>query len=205
MQETTHASPKRSLQELKSVIFMGLLPLIVYWIVENYWGVKAGVIAAFVFAVIEIIYEYKTTGKPHLITWLSNGLVIIMGVASLYLNDGIWFKLQPAVLEIIGAGFFFLTNLFGKPLVVEMMKKMNPDNQALKHQFFIKYLSGMNFRFGFILLLHAILTGYAALKLSTSTWIFIKGILLFVFFGFLFVFEFFYSRHIVQKQSVPRT
>lgn len=166
---TNKPSPKK--QGL-ALIFGGLLPVIAFTLIEEKYGIIAGLIAGMVFSIGEIIYEYLTAKKVSAITWIGSGLILFLGGVSLISSDGIWFKLQPALLEF---GFFvFLLGswLIKKPFLVLMIEKQNPEAPAfIKNQ-----MSGMTLRLSLFMLLHAIIATWAAFDWSTEAWAILKGV-----------------------------
>jgi intracellular septation protein len=151
--------------------FGGLLPVIAFTVIEEKWGTIAGLVAGMVFGLGEIIYELIKHKKVSLITWIGNGLLLGLGAISLISEDGIWFKLQPALFEY---GFFvFLAGswLLKKPFLVLMLEKQNPTAPDLKQR-----MSGMTFRLGLFFLAHGLLATWAAFYWSTESWALLKGV-----------------------------
>ena len=94
-----------------SLFFGGLLPIIAFTVIEEKYGIIAGLIAGMIFGLGEIIYEYITVKKVSTITWIGNGLILGLGGISLISNEGVWFKLQPAILEF---GFFIFLSFLSR-------------------------------------------------------------------------------------------
>ncbi len=161
-----------SKKQALSLIFGGLLPVIAFTLIEEKYGVIAGLIAGMFFGLGEIIYEYATQRKVSTITWIGNALLIGLGGISLFSSEGIWFKLQPAILEF-GMFVFLLGSWFmKKPFLVMMVEKQNPETPH-----FIKaQMSCMTFRLSFFMLAHAVLATWAALHWSTEAWALLKGV-----------------------------
>jgi intracellular septation protein len=162
-------SPKK---QALSLFFGGLLPILAFTVIEEKYGVIAGLIAGIIFGFGEIIYEFVTQRKVSTITWIGNALLIGLGGISLFSSEGIWFKLQPAILEF-GMFVFLLGSWFlKKPFLVMIIEKQNPETPD-----FIKaQMSGMTFRLSFFMLAHAILATWAALHWSTEAWAILKGV-----------------------------
>lgn len=168
---TTQATRPGKAQAL-AFFFGGLLPVIAFTIIEEKWGTVAGLVAGMIFGVGEIIYELLKYKKVSLVTWIGNGLLLGLGAISLVSNDGIWFKLQPALFEY---GFFlFLVGswFFKKPFLVLMMEKQNP----MAPDFLKQRMSGMTFRLGLFFLAHGVLATWAAFRWSTESWALLKGV-----------------------------
>lgn len=181
-----------------ALFFGGLLPIIAFTVIEEKYGIIAGLIAGMVFGVGEIIYEYVTVKKVSTITWIGNGLILGLGGISLVFNEGIWFKLQPAILEY---GFFvFLIGswVMKKPFLKLMIEKQNPDAPD-----FVKArLSGMTLRLSFFMLAHALLATWAAFYWTTEAWVFLKGIGLTVSMVIYMALEILWARQKLKKKEM---
>jgi len=174
----SHEGNSQPRSQLRSLFFGGLLPVIAYSLVEEYYGVKWGLVTGMVLGVGEIVYEKITTKKVEAITWIGNGLILGMGTISLFTGEGIWFKLQPAIIELGMAGFLMGSVLMKKPLLVLMAEKQKMFDRYTDEgrKFFEGAFSGMTFRIGIFFLLHAALATWAALFWSTRAWAILKGV-----------------------------
>jgi intracellular septation protein len=169
----------------------GVLPVISFALVEEWYGTVGGLIAGVAFGVGEIIYEYVTLKKVQTVTLAGNALVIILGGISLFESDPVMFKLQPALLLFAFAVFILGSSALKRPFLVEMSKKQmpqfNPEQNPEQWRHIQKTLGGLNTRFGFALIGLALLSTYAAYEWSTAAWAFLKGIgaplILFIYIG----------------------
>jgi intracellular septation protein len=168
----TPKETKSSKPRVMSLVFGGLLPIIAFTVIEEKYGPFYGLIAAMVFGVGELIYEKMKLKKISGITWMGNGLVIGLGIISIFTQDGFWFKMQPAVLEVAFTGILWVTQAMGKPMLVELSKKQNPDLPPA----FLEFLKAVNFRCGIFFLIQAGLAVWAALYWTTTQWALLKGV-----------------------------
>lgn len=192
LQKTSPATPKT---QALGLFFGGILPVIAFTLIEEKYGVVAGLIAGMVFGVGEIIYEIIKYKKVQTITWIGNGLLIGLGAISLISTDGIWFKLQPAFFEF---GFFiFLLGswIFKKPFMKLMIEKQNPTAP----DFLKNAMSGITLRISFFFLAHSVIATYAAFYWSTEAWALLKGVGLTVSMVLYMVLEMFWIRRKIQK------
>jgi intracellular septation protein len=191
---TPNPNPSPKSQAL-SAFFGGLVPLIAFTLIEEKYGVIAGLVAGMVFGFGEVVYELIRYKKVSTITWIGNGMLIGLGAISLVSSDGIWFKLQPALLEY---GFFiFLVGswFIKKPFLKLMIEKQNPDAP----QFLKDRMSGMTLRFGIFMLAHALLATYSAFYWSTEAWALLKGVGLTVSTVVFMVVEVLWTRFKIKK------
>lgn len=155
-----------------SFLVGGLLPVVAFTVVEQFYGPIGGAIAGIVFGAGEICWELWRNGRVQKITWLSNLLVLVFGVLSLWESDGTFFKLQPAALLLIFAALLFGSSFLKRPFLTALAKKQNPtlppEAEAL--------LTRMNFRLGFVFLILTAISVYAAFYWSTVAWATLKGV-----------------------------
>ncbi|NBX76937.1 MAG: intracellular septation protein [Proteobacteria bacterium] len=155
---------------LRSLFLGGIVPVVVYTILEEKAGPLWGLVFGMGFGILEILIEAFRYQKVETVTWIGNGLLVVMGGISLLTQEGIWFKLQPSILEagmaVLLLGSWFLK----KPLLVTMAKKQELP-QILENRF-----AGVTFRLGIFFLLHSVLAAYAAFFWSTRAWALLKGV-----------------------------
>ena len=163
-----------------SGLALGILPVVGYTIVEAYYGPLVGTIAGMALGAGEITWEKFSRGKVSRFTLGMNAFVFILGIVSIGTQDGVWFKLQPAVFELImGVGLLGAWAI-GKPVLFDMTagalakqgKSFPPEAaERLKAAF-----SPITFRLGLFNLAHAALATWAALRWSTAAWATLKGV-----------------------------
>lgn len=156
----------------KLVLLSGILPLIVYTVVEEVYGTYWGLIAGLILGIVEIVVEKVLYQRVSTVTWIVNALVIGLGCVSLYMNDGIWFKLQPAFAEFIMVVILWGSLVLKKPFLREMAVKQNPNIPGYMLDFF----SNITFRLGIFFLIHCALAIWAAFEWSTVNWALLKGV-----------------------------
>ena len=155
-----------------SLFFGGLLPVIAFTLIEDNYGTFAGIIAGLVFGAGEVIYEFIKERKVSAITWIGNGMLLSLGIISLVSEDGIWFKLQPAIIEVFFAIFLWGSLLLKKNILLVMAEKQGqvfPDQLKTK-------MNGMTFRLGIFFMIQAALATWAAFYWSTQAWALLKGV-----------------------------
>ncbi|MGZ3685858.1 MAG: inner membrane-spanning protein YciB, partial [Bdellovibrionota bacterium] len=120
----------------------------------------------------EILWEYRRFGKVQGITWLSNALVLVLGLLSIWENNGVFFKLQPAIFMVVFAGIFLGSSALNRPFLVETAKKQNPN---IPPEILLRF-KGVNTRLGFVFIALAVLCVYSAVYWSTAAWATLKGV-----------------------------
>jgi intracellular septation protein len=168
---------------LKTLFLGGVLPVVIFTLIEEQYGTLWGLVAGMVFGLGEILWELKTKKKVDTITWAGNGMLLALGGISLITQEGIWFKLQPALIEASMALVLWGSVLLGKPLLFNLAQKQGgiPSDfeklarpgvgPVLKRAF-----QGMTLRLGLFFAVHGVLAAWAALHWSTGSWALLKGV-----------------------------
>lgn len=179
-----------------SIFFGGLLPIILFTVIEDQYGTMAGLIAGLTFGIGEILYEKIVHKKVNKITWIGNGLLIGFGLISIWTDDGIWFKLQPAIMEV---GMTLI--LWGSLILKRPLLSTLAEAQGVMLPSEVKSgMKGLTFRTGIFFLIHAGLATWAAFQWTTAQWALLKGIGLTVSFIIYLVFEGLYLRRSLQRK-----
>jgi intracellular septation protein len=169
--------------QLRSFLVGGVVPIVLYTVIEEYFGTWWGLIAGMAFGLGEMMWEWRTQGRVDPMTWGGNGMLLILGGVSLFTQEGIWFKLQPALIEGILVLVLWASVCTGKPILLTLAQKQRVFPQRLEDQFpplvaqlVRQSLQGMTFRLGVFFAIHALLSVWAALYWSTAAWAALKGI-----------------------------
>ncbi len=164
--------------QLRSLIFGGLIPVIGYTIVEEYFGIIWGLFAGIGFSIAEILIELKFSKKIDLLTWVGTSFVVGLGLIALLTRDGVWFKLQPAIMEFLVGALLFSSYILKKPFLLIIAKKQNlflsmttHTKELVEHSF-----SSLTLRISLFFFIHTVLAFWAALSWSTRMWALLKGV-----------------------------
>src|SRR3972149_2109166 len=159
----------------------GLIPLFVFILAEELWGLKTGLMVAVVFGIAEFIYTYLKSRKIETFILIDILLLVIMGVISIILENDLFFKFKPALIEFILAVIIGLSVFGPKNIIFSMSKryiKGLPANGAVMGQM----NKSLRVLF-FIIIAHIALIIYAAYFLSDEMWAFISGVLFYLLFA----------------------
>lgn len=158
----------------------GLLPLIVFAIVDIFASMRAAIVAAIVFAILEAGWSYYQFGEVDRLTWISLGLVIVMGVIAFKMRNEVLFKFQPVALSAVSALALLYFQVFDTPLMVQMLPKaaaMLPLDQQerLRDPQMIALIARMDAMMVGACVIHAGLVAWAAMHKSTLYWLVMRG------------------------------
>ena len=158
----------------------GLLPLIVFAIVDIFASVRAAIVSAIVFAILEAGWSYYQFGEVDRLTWISLGLVVVMGAIAFKMRNEMLFKFQPVALSLVSAFALLYFHVFDTPLMVQMLPKaaalLPADQQERMHDpQMIAMIARMDGMMVGACIAHAALVAWAAMHKSTLYWLIMRG------------------------------
>lgn len=170
------------------MVLFGVLPLLVFVVVDSFAGLKTGVLSAIAFALAEAAYTYYVYRELDGLTIGSLVLVLVFGLFAIKADSPLIFKIQPVVL---GLGFgltLLIMQAMGKPLMVLMAQKYQylfpaELRERINQPFVLAMFAALSHILGWGFLIHAGLVGYAAFYMSNWWWLAIRGIGLYVMMG----------------------
>lgn len=178
---------------MKTQLFAALLPLVLFWAIEEFYGLKAALIVGCIAAVLELGWEKWRQGKVSFFTLSSNVLILGLGAVSFVMDSGIAFKLQPAVMELAMAALMSGMRLKGgEPFLIRTLKEapmLDAEKRKLifSHDWMVARIRAADNRFILFLIFHGLAVGWAAIWGSTRAWILLKGVLFYVLLVMVFV------------------
>ena len=165
---------------LKSLI-PGLLPLVIFVAADALFGETIGLTVGVGVGVLEFAYVLIKDRKADPFVAGDTILLALAGGLSLFLRDEIFFKIKPAVIELILAiamgAMLILPPAYLKGYLAKQLRGIAIPDEALPPM-----KKSLGLMLG-LLAFHVALTIYAAFAMSTAAWGFISGGLLYIVFG----------------------
>lgn len=176
----------------------GFIPLFVFIAIDEIWGTRAGLIAALVIGVAEMVWIWFREKRFDRFVLFDTGLLVILGSVSIWLDNDIFFKLKPGLVELILCAVLAVS-AFSKLNIIGLMTQRYMKDLELNEQQMDQFRRTMKLMF-FVFFLHTILVFYSAFYLSSEAWAFISGGLFYFLFALVFVFEFIKQKINLRKQ-----
>jgi isopentenyldiphosphate isomerase len=164
----------------------GLIPLFIFILADEIWGTNIGLYIALGFGIGEFLFYFirdKITDKFIL---LDTGLLLVMGIVSIVLENDIFFKIKPALIEGILLSIIGFS-LWGPKNIIMVMSqrymgeiKFNPEQEKIMRQNMLVMF--------WITTGHIITVVLSALYMSKEVWLFISGGLFYILFALYFAF-----------------
>ncbi len=172
-----------------SAILFGVLPLIVFAIVDSFSSLKYALVSATLLAFLEMGFSFYYIGKLDIVTGFSVFLIIVLAATAYTNKKGIYLKMQPTVFSAILGLAMIILYFAGHPILYEMMHKYQSAlpgqyTMMMQNPAMIEITKLSSHYCGYSLLLHAAANAWAALKLNNFWWIAIR---ISTFYFFLFI------------------
>ncbi|HPS29542.1 MAG TPA: septation protein IspZ [bacterium] len=175
-----------------------MIPLLVFILADEIWGTKVGIIVALVSGIIEYIYVLIKEKRSDRFILADTLLLVVLGGVSILLENAVFFKLKPALIEAIFCVILGISVFSDKNILLQMtkryMKGMELNEKGVEKM-------RRTFRNLFwIFSAHTLLVIYSAFFMSERAWAFISTALFYIIFGIYFVFEILLMKYTAKKR-----
>jgi len=165
----------------------GLLPLLVFIIADEIWGTIIALYIAIGFSFAELLITFIRSGRFEKFILFDVGILILLGLVSVALDNEVFFKLKPVVIEAILLIIIGFSGYGRKNYMLEMSGRYFK-HVKLHPSAFVKLNKNLRVLF-WIILAHALLALFSVFFMSTRAWGFISGVLLYILILLYFSFE----------------
>lgn len=185
--------------ELLKKLLPGFIPLFVFILADEFWGMKVGLVVALLIGIGEMIFTWIREKRLDRFVLLDTALLVALSGISILLENEIFFKLKPALIELILCSVLGLSLFSSVDIIGAMTRKymrgveMNEAQELL----FKKNLRNLFY----IFLAHTALVFYSAFYMSKEAWAFISGGLFYILFLIYFGYEFLKNKIAARKQT----
>ena len=171
---------------------VGLLPLLVFILVDEFVGTTEGIIVAIVTGVGQLIYFWLKEKRLEKFVLVDTGLIVALGAVSLISHNDLFIKIKPALIEAIMVVVLGISAFTPQNLMLSMQKRYMGEISMNEQQ--LKNLKMSLILMFWVFLLHTLLILYAAFYMSTEAWGFISTILFYILLGLVFLFQFLWNK-----------
>jgi len=177
----------------------GFIPLFVFILADEFWGMKVGLAVALFIGLGEMGFTWFHEKRLDRFVLLDTGLLVALSGISILLDNEIFFKLKPALIELILCAVLGVSVFSSVDIVGTMTRKYMKGMEMNEAQ---EVLFKRNLRnLFYIVVVHTLLVVYSAFYMSKEAWAFISGGLFYILFIIYFGFEFFKNRKAARNSS----
>lgn len=166
---------------------IGFLPLLVFIVADELFGLTAGLIIAILFGIGEAAFTYTKERRVDRFILFDTGLIVLLGGVSLILQNDIFFKIKPGLVESILVLLTGVTAFSDNPILIKMSGRYMKGVEFSEDQ--IRLMRLMMRRLFFVFLVHTVLVFYSAFYMSKEAWAFISGGLFYILMGAVLLVE----------------
>ena len=171
---------------------LGFLPLLIFIVADEAFGLTIGLIVAIVFGVGQFAFTWIREKRLDKFILFDTLLILALGMVSILLHNDIFFKVKPGLIELILVALLGVTGFSNNPILVKMTGRYMKGVEFSDEQ--IKMMQKMMRRMFVVFLAHTALIFYAAFYMSKEAWAFISGGLFYILMGGIVLVEFVKSR-----------
>lgn len=175
--------------ELLKKLLPGFIPLFVFIAADEIWGTKVGLFVAIGTGIAEMIWIAFKEKRFEKFVLFDTLLLVVLGAVSILLDNDIFFKLKPGLIELILVAILAIS-AFSKVNIIGLMGKRYLKGTEFNDAQLVQMRKNMQVLF-FIFAAHTLLVFYSAFYLSKEAWAFISGGFFYIIFALYFVFELF--------------
>nr|WP_321485918.1 NUDIX domain-containing protein [uncultured Draconibacterium sp.] len=191
--------------QLLKKLLPGFIPLFVFIAADEIWGTKIGLFVAIAVGVAEMAYVAVKEKRFEKFVLFDTLLLVVLGGVSILLDNDIFFKLKPGLIELILVAVLAIS-AFSEVNIIGMMGQRYMKDVEFSTAQMQQMRQSMKSLF-FIFLIHTIFVFYSAFFMSKEAWAFISGGLFYIIFGVYFLFEFLRQKKkqktLVNEEWVP--
>jgi intracellular septation protein A len=152
-----------------------MLPLLVFIVIDAvYKNIKVSIIAAIACAIVQLLYYYFKTGKIDWFVFLDVGLIVGLGVVSIALKNEMFFKVKPAIIEVVAIILFLVFYFSPDSFLLDYFGRMLPEGKVLNPAA-VGVLKNMLLIMCGYIFLHIGAVLYTAVYSSRNVWAFVSG------------------------------
>ncbi len=189
--------------QLLKTLAPGFLPLLVFIAADALWGTDVGLVVAVVSGIIELAVSYAREKILDRFVLLDTLLIVLMGGVSLLLRNDIFFRLKPALVELVFC-LVLGVSVYSPLNIMLAMTRRYLKGIAFSEEQSRAMTRSMKTLF-FIFLGHTVLIVYAAFAMSAAAWGFISGGLFYILFAAYFLVEWMRSRRNARSSAAAAT
>ncbi|MEE9354463.1 MAG: septation protein A [Methylococcaceae bacterium] len=180
-------------------LLFDFFPIILFFIAFKTHGIYAATTVAIVATVLQVSYSWIKHRKVETMNWITLILIVVMGGATLYLQDEQFIKWKPTVINWLFGLAFLISQFVGKKPFVE---RMMSSNITLPHPVWLR----LNLSWSLFFVTMGFVNLYVIYNFDTETWVNFKlfgmlGLTL----AFVLLQAIFLSRYITDPETETKT
>jgi intracellular septation protein A len=110
-----------------SIFLSATLPLFIYFAIDHFFEFHIAIILTVIYGILEFTFFYIKDKRVDKLILIATILVVTMGVISYIFDNEAFFKLKPAIMQLLGVAFLMYF-VITKKSIFDLMKDRLPKN-----------------------------------------------------------------------------
>lgn len=182
--------------QLLKKLLPGFIPLFVFIAADEIWGTKIGLFVAIGVGVAEMVWIAVKEKRFEKFVLFDTLLLVALGGVSILLDNDIFFKLKPGLIELILL-VVLAVSAFSRVNIIGLMGQRYLKGAEFNDAQMAQMRRSLKILF-YLFSVHTLLVFYSAFYMSKEAWAFISGGLFYIIFAVFFLFEWLRQRKIQQ-------
>ncbi len=182
--------------QLLKKLLPGFIPLFVFIAADEIWGTKIGLFVAIGVGVAEMVWIAVKEKRFEKFVLFDTLLLVALGGVSILLDNDIFFKLKPGLIELILL-VVLAVSAFSRVNIIGLMGQRYLKGAEFNGAQMAQMRRSLKILF-YLFSVHTLLVFYSAFYMSKEAWAFISGGLFYIIFAVFFLFEWMRQRKIQQ-------
>ncbi len=158
-----------------NTILLQMLPLFVFVIVDMiFTNTVVSILSAIGFAVFIMVSTYMKTGSLDYLILIDVVLIVGLGVVSIFLKNDLFFKMKPAIIEVIMVVLIIALAFASDSFIISYLSRFMPANMTLLPEA-LPMMRKMFFGMALYTALHAGAVWFCAHYCSRKVWAIVSG------------------------------
>lgn len=164
------------------VLILGLLPLVIFAILDSFYTLKTALVGAILAVVLEAGLSIYMLGEIDNLTTYNIILIGIFAFLAWKFDSARYFKFQPSFMSAIFGLVLIGSYAINKPLIsmyitkykdalTESMAGTGFNLDMVNNPTFVKVMDYNTLTLGVILILHSLITAWTAIKMGNFAWL----------------------------------
>ncbi len=191
--------------QLLKKLLPGFIPPFVFIAADEIWGTKIGLFVAVGVGIVEMVWIAIKEKRFEKFVLFDTILLVVLGAVSILLDNDIFFKLKPGLIELILVAILAVS-AFSKINIIGLMGQRYMKDTSFNDAQMVQMRKSMKYLF-YIFAGHTLLVFYSTFFMSKAAWAFISGGLFYILFGAYFLFELYRQRkkrnELANEEWVP--
>ena len=145
-------------------LLFDLFPVILFFAAYKFFGIFAATATAIAATVMQVVWVKWRHGKVDIMLWVSFGIIIVFGGATLLLHDETFIKWKPTILYWVFATTLLCSNLFFKK---NLMRALMQEKLTLP----VRVWNHVNLGWSLFFATLGVVNLYVAFNYPTDTWV----------------------------------